>query len=160
MVNYVPEFEKSHACGTTVGGNVAAGDVGDIFPFLEAPLGMSKFFNPTIYAHRAHPLGEVVMWRWEPMDATDTEILLHSPNEHLSYTNSIVDGVGFQCFILILERNSGDHIQLTALTERWWDTTNTLHFSTFEATITPLAFAIITSVRVGGYALPYDPYIV
>lgn len=47
-------------------------------------------------------------------------------------------------------------MQLTALTERWWDTTNTFHFGFGEATLTPLDFAAITGIRVGGNPIPFD----
>ncbi|KAI8530379.1 hypothetical protein RHMOL_Rhmol11G0053600 [Rhododendron molle] len=49
---------------------------------------------------------------------------------------------------------------MTALAERWWDTTNTFHLRFGEMTVTPLDFAAITGLRVGGELIPYDPSIV
>ncbi|KAI8530045.1 hypothetical protein RHMOL_Rhmol11G0024000 [Rhododendron molle] len=48
---------------------------------------------------------------------------------------------------------------MTALAERWWDTTNTFHFRFGEMTVTPLDFAAITGLRVGGEPIPFDPSI-
>ncbi|KAL6997648.1 hypothetical protein U1Q18_007775 [Sarracenia purpurea var. burkii] len=42
---------------------------------------------------------------------------------------------------------------MTVLAERWWEITNTFHFTTFEATLTPL----ITGIRVGGDSISFDP---
>lgn len=39
---------------------------------------------------------------------------------------------------------------LTALAGRWQDTSNTFHFPIGEMTVTPLDFAAITGLRVGG----------
>ncbi|KAL7199812.1 hypothetical protein ACSBR2_022002 [Camellia fascicularis] len=47
---------------------------------------------------------------------------------------------------------------LGALVERWWDTTNSFHFSTMgEMTMTPYDFAMITGIGVGGDPIPLDP---
>ena len=44
-----------------------------------------------------------------------------------------------------------------ALVERWWDTTNSFHFSAAEdMTMTPFDFAVLTGLDVGGWAIPYD----
>ncbi|KAI8572049.1 hypothetical protein RHMOL_Rhmol01G0168100 [Rhododendron molle] len=48
---------------------------------------------------------------------------------------------------------------MTALAERWWDTTNTFHFRFGEMTVTPLDFAAITELRVGGEPIPFNPSI-
>ncbi|KAL7175238.1 hypothetical protein ACSBR2_028943 [Camellia fascicularis] len=41
---------------------------------------------------------------------------------------------------------------LGALVERWWDTTNSFHFSaTREMTMTPYDFAMLTGVEIGGH---------
>ena len=43
------------------------------------------------------------------------------------------------------------------LVERWWDTTNSFHFSaTGDMTMTPFDFAVLTGLDVGGWAIPYD----
>ncbi|KAH7842845.1 hypothetical protein Vadar_009733 [Vaccinium darrowii] len=49
-----------------------------------------------------------------------------------------------------------DHAVVTALAERWRDSTNTLHLQFGEATMTPLDFSAITGLRVGGEPLPFD----
>ncbi|KAI8568017.1 hypothetical protein RHMOL_Rhmol02G0165900 [Rhododendron molle] len=49
-----------------------------------------------------------------------------------------------------------DRAVLTALTERWWDTTNTFHFRFREMTVTLIDFTAITGLRVGGEPIPYD----
>ena len=44
-----------------------------------------------------------------------------------------------------------------ALVERWWDTTNSFHFSSArDMTMTPFDFAVLTGLDVGGWAIPYD----
>ncbi|KAL7193469.1 hypothetical protein ACSBR2_025140 [Camellia fascicularis] len=46
---------------------------------------------------------------------------------------------------------------LAALVERWWDTTNSFHFSaTGDLTMTPLDFAVLTGLDIGGWPIPYD----
>ncbi len=45
---------------------------------------------------------------------------------------------------------------MRALAERWWDSTNTFHLKFGEMTITPLDFAAITGLRVGGDPIPFD----
>lgn len=45
---------------------------------------------------------------------------------------------------------------MVALVERWHDTTNTFHFPVGEMTVTPLDFAAITSLRIGGDPIPFD----
>ena len=67
-----------------------------------------------------------------------------------------MDQSGFQHFIPTLAETHNDHAQLVALAERWWDTTNTFHLPFGEATLTPLDFAAITGIRVGGDPLPLD----
>lgn len=68
----------------------------------------------------------------------------------------LVDDTGFKGFIQLLGKTSNDRMQLTALAERWWDTTNTFHLPFAEATLTPLDFAAITGIRVGGNPIPFD----
>ncbi|GMP77694.1 hypothetical protein CsSME_00033876 [Camellia sinensis var. sinensis] len=46
---------------------------------------------------------------------------------------------------------------MAALVERWWDTTNSFHFSaTGDMTMTPFDFAVLTGLDVGGWSIPYD----
>ena len=44
-----------------------------------------------------------------------------------------------------------------ALVERWWDTTNSFHFSaTRDMTMTPYDFSMLTTLDVVGRPIPYD----
>ncbi|KAL7205284.1 hypothetical protein ACSBR2_018261 [Camellia fascicularis] len=46
---------------------------------------------------------------------------------------------------------------LGALVERWWDTTNSFHFSIAgDMKMTPYNFAILIGIEVGGRLIPYD----
>lgn len=68
----------------------------------------------------------------------------------------MVDKAGFGQFIPPLTQAKNDHTVLTALVERWHDTSNTFHFSVGELTVTPLDFAATTDLRVGGEPIPFD----
>lgn len=63
---------------------------------------------------------------------------------------------GFEPFIETQTKTMRDHAVVTALAERWRDSTNTLHLQFGEATMTPLDFSAITGLRVGGEPLPFD----
>ncbi|GMP88136.1 hypothetical protein CsSME_00040221 [Camellia sinensis var. sinensis] len=57
----------------------------------------------------------------------------------------------------ILSRLTASRPLLGALVERWWDTTDSFHFSTVgEITMTPFDFSMLTSIGVGGHPIPYD----
>ncbi|XP_058202936.1 protein MAIN-LIKE 1-like [Rhododendron vialii] len=74
-----------------------------------------------------------------------------------SVVQGLVDAAGFGTFVQVLTtpiRNN--HALLTALVERWWDTTNTFHLPHGEMTIMPLDFAAITGLRVGDDPIPFD----
>ena len=44
-----------------------------------------------------------------------------------------------------------------ALVERWWDTTNSFHFSaTRDMTMTPYDFSMLTGLDVAGRPVPFD----
>ncbi|KAI8560016.1 hypothetical protein RHMOL_Rhmol04G0221900 [Rhododendron molle] len=73
---------------------------------------------------------------------------------------ALVEAAGFGPFIQLLTMVRIDRAVLTALTERWWDTTNTFHFWFGEMSNTPLDFAAITGLRVRGDPIPYDLSIV
>ncbi|KAI8550575.1 hypothetical protein RHMOL_Rhmol06G0117800 [Rhododendron molle] len=68
----------------------------------------------------------------------------------------LVDAAGFGEFIRTLTRSRIDHAVLVALAERWKDTTNTFHLPPGEMTVTPIDFAVITGLRVGGEPIPFD----
>lgn len=142
-------------------------------------------FDPAQYEPAVLQYEPIGLKLYNPGDvAYEPEVVLREPNKHLSVynretksyvrgyggsgnvkefynalppeTKKLVDGTGFKGFIDILGETSNDHVQLTALAERWCDTTNTLHLSFGEATLTPLDFAAITGIRVGGKLIPYD----
>ncbi|KAI8538418.1 hypothetical protein RHMOL_Rhmol09G0101600 [Rhododendron molle] len=68
----------------------------------------------------------------------------------------LVDAAGFGPFIQTLTAVKSDHALLTALAERWWDTSNSFHFPLGEMIVTPADFAAITGLRVGGDPIPFD----
>ncbi|KAI8021479.1 Protein MAIN-LIKE 2, partial [Camellia lanceoleosa] len=69
----------------------------------------------------------------------------------------LVDRAGFGAFCVGLSRCPASRTLLAALVERWWDTTNSFHFSTTgDMTMTPLDFAILTGLDIGGWPIPYD----
>lgn len=57
-----------------------------------------------------------------------------------------MQSTGFAQFVELAGETTNVHVQLTALTERWWDTTNAFHFGFGEATLTPLDFAAIIGI--------------
>lgn len=69
----------------------------------------------------------------------------------------IVDEARFGLFCMGLSRLIASRPLLSALVERWWDTTNSFHFSVAgDMTMTPYDFAILTDIEVGGRPIPYD----
>ncbi|KAL7207918.1 hypothetical protein ACSBR1_029798 [Camellia fascicularis] len=66
-------------------------------------------------------------------------------------------GSGFGLFCSGLSRLLASQALLEALVERWWETTNSFHFSsTGEMTMTPYDFSMITGLRVRGDLIPFD----
>ncbi|KAL7160822.1 hypothetical protein ACSBR2_041464 [Camellia fascicularis] len=69
----------------------------------------------------------------------------------------IINEVGFGLFCMGLSRHIASRPLLDALVERWWDTTNSFHFSiTEEMTMTSYDFTILRGVEVEGNPIPYD----
>ena len=69
----------------------------------------------------------------------------------------LVDLAGFGPFCTGLSRCPARRTLMAALVERWWDTTNSFHFSaTGDMTMTPFDFAVLTGLDVGGWSIPYD----
>ncbi|KAI8572764.1 hypothetical protein RHMOL_Rhmol01G0225600 [Rhododendron molle] len=68
----------------------------------------------------------------------------------------IVREAGFGEFVGILMRASNDHQLVRALAKRWWDMTNSFHFTFSEMTVTPLDFSAITGLRVEDDPIPYN----
>ncbi|KAL7163336.1 hypothetical protein ACSBR2_039434 [Camellia fascicularis] len=62
----------------------------------------------------------------------------------------IVDEAGFSLFCSRLSRLIANRPLLRALVERWWDTTDSFHFSsTGEMMMTPYDFSMLTGLEVG-----------
>ncbi|KAF5932590.1 hypothetical protein HYC85_028761 [Camellia sinensis] len=69
----------------------------------------------------------------------------------------IVDRAGFGTFCRGLSRLSTCRPLLAALAERWWDTTDSFHFSAAgDMTMTPHDFSMLTGIGVGGDPIPFD----
>ncbi|KAF5933055.1 hypothetical protein HYC85_029226 [Camellia sinensis] len=69
----------------------------------------------------------------------------------------IVDRGSFGTFCRGLSRLSTCRPLLAALAERWWDTTDSFHFSTAgDMTMTPYDFSMLTGIGVGGDPIPFD----
>lgn len=69
----------------------------------------------------------------------------------------IIDEANFGLFFIGLSCHLVSRPLIGALVERWWDTTNSFHFSTTgEMTMTPYDFAMLTGVEVGGNSIPYN----
>ncbi|XP_028074674.1 protein MAIN-LIKE 2-like isoform X2 [Camellia sinensis] len=69
----------------------------------------------------------------------------------------LVDEAGFGPFCTGLSCLAASRTLLGALVERWWDTTNSFHFSaTGDMTMTPYDFAMLTGLDAGGQSIPYD----
>ncbi|GMQ06354.1 hypothetical protein CsSME_00050982 [Camellia sinensis var. sinensis] len=69
----------------------------------------------------------------------------------------IVDKTGFGLFCSSLTGVITSHPPLSALVERWWDTTNSFHCPTSgEMTMAPYDFTMITGLGVRGDLIPFD----
>ncbi|KAL7179334.1 hypothetical protein ACSBR1_042677 [Camellia fascicularis] len=113
------------------------------------------------------------------------DALLREPYSHLSYSTSegdshscrgygavtagdwyyelplevcdLVDEASFGLFCTGLSRHMASQALLRALVERWWDTTNSFHFSSIgEMIMTPYDFSMITGLGAGGDPIPFD----
>ncbi|KAL7200016.1 hypothetical protein ACSBR2_022178 [Camellia fascicularis] len=71
--------------------------------------------------------------------------------------HELVDEVGFGLFCTELSCHIASRALLGALVERWWDTTNSFHFSSIgDMTMTPYDFSMITGLGVGGDPILFD----
>ncbi|KAI8029683.1 Protein MAIN-LIKE 2, partial [Camellia lanceoleosa] len=69
----------------------------------------------------------------------------------------IVDQANFGAFCRGLSRLTTSRPLLAALAERWWDTTDSFHFSaTGDMTMTPYDFSMLTGIGIGGDPIPFD----
>ncbi|KAF5934510.1 hypothetical protein HYC85_030681 [Camellia sinensis] len=164
------------------GGFPGAGD--DFDPMTLPP--RTRPFIPGRYNRPAHVLPRAVVRHFTSFDErAPGDLLLREPEHHLSYearevgsrsvrgygstaardwyaelpegVRDLVDLVGFGPFCVGLSRCSARRTLMAALVERWWDTTNSFHFSaTGDMTMTPLDFAVLTGLDIGGWPIPYD----
>ncbi|KAI7985422.1 Protein MAINTENANCE OF MERISTEMS, partial [Camellia lanceoleosa] len=69
----------------------------------------------------------------------------------------LVDQAGFGLFCTGISRYPTSRTLTGALVERWWDTTNSFHFSaTGDMTMTPFDFVVLTGLDMEGWPIPYD----
>ncbi|KAL7250488.1 hypothetical protein ACSBR1_012491 [Camellia fascicularis] len=73
--------------------------------------------------------------------------------------HTCVNAVGFGPFYSGLIQMRAEPLLYGALVERWWDTTDSFHFSSIgELTLTPYDFSMLTGLRVGvGSTISFDP---
>ncbi|XP_028106146.1 protein MAINTENANCE OF MERISTEMS-like [Camellia sinensis] len=164
------------------GGPPGAGDDPDI---MALPPRVRPFI-PERYNPPTHVLPQAVFYYFTDFDdRAPGDLLLREPESHLShearevtsriareygsvaarewYTElpeavwDLVDLVGFRPFYSGISRCLASRTLMGALVERWWDTTNSFHFSaTGDMTMTPFDFAVLTGLDMGGWAIPYD----
>ncbi|KAI8001417.1 Protein MAIN-LIKE 2, partial [Camellia lanceoleosa] len=158
---------------------------GDDFDVMTLPPRVRPFI-PERYAPPAHVLPRAIFRHFTDFsDRAPRDLLLREPEHHLSYearevgsrtvrgygsttarewyaelpeaVRDLVDLAGFEAFCVGLSHCPAKRTLLAALVERWWDTTNSFHFSaTEDLTMTPLDFAVLTGVDIGGWPIPYD----
>ncbi|KAK9270204.1 hypothetical protein L1049_025780 [Liquidambar formosana] len=68
---------------------------------------------------------------------------------------SHVEKASFGPFLDSLWNDQCDRQVLLALSELWWDTTNTFHFGFGEMTLTPKDFTMITGLSIKGKSLEF-----
>ncbi|KAL7175893.1 hypothetical protein ACSBR2_029466 [Camellia fascicularis] len=126
-------------------------------------------FDPTTYHPPTHMMALRGMMCFDDfVDGMVEDTLLREPDSHLSYDTTeyhelparvceLVDEAGFGLFYTRLLQHMASRALLGALVERWWDTTNSFHFSsTGEMTMTPYDFSMIIGLGVGGDPIPFD----
>ncbi|KAF5934658.1 hypothetical protein HYC85_030829 [Camellia sinensis] len=152
----------------------------ELLPLSERP------FDPATYRPAIHVLPPDGLRQFRSFEwYVAPELLLREPTSHLSFGTSeegshtirgygntgarewygelpdavrrIVDRAGFGAFCRELSRLSTCRPLLAALAERWWDTTDSFHFSAAgNMTMTPYDFSMLTGVGVGGDPIPFD----
>ncbi|GMP26726.1 hypothetical protein CsSME_00003045 [Camellia sinensis var. sinensis] len=144
---------------------------GDDFDPMTLPL-RTRPFIPERYRPAAHVLPRAVFRHFTSFDErAPVDLLLREPEQHLSHearegSSRSVRGYGSTAardWYAELPEGVRDLVDLAgrtlmaALVERWWDTTNSFHFSaTGDMTMTPFDFAVLTGLDVGGWSIPYD----
>ncbi|KAF5932180.1 hypothetical protein HYC85_028351 [Camellia sinensis] len=143
-------------------------------------------FDPETYRPAVHEMLPDGLRQFRSFDRhVPPELLLREPTSHLSFGASegdshtirgygntvardwylelpdavrdIVDEAGFGIFCRGLSRLTTCRPLLAALVERWWDTTNSFHFSVAgDMTMTPYDFSMLTGIGVRGDLIPFD----
>ncbi|KAF5934228.1 hypothetical protein HYC85_030399 [Camellia sinensis] len=164
------------------GGSLGAGGEPDIMSLHPRV----RPFIPERYDPLAHILPRAIFYHFTDFDErAPGDLLLRKPEYHLSHearevtsrtvrgygstaardwyaelseaVRDLVDLVGFGPFCTGLSRCPARRTLMAALVERWWDTTNSFHFSaTGDLTMTPFDFAVLTGLDVGGWPILYD----
>lgn len=62
---------------------------------------------------------------------------------------AIIDGAGFMSNIFSIVMPNSDQCIVTAMIERWWDTTHTFQLPYVEISFTPLDFAMLSGIPIG-----------
>ncbi|GMP59213.1 hypothetical protein CsSME_00022583 [Camellia sinensis var. sinensis] len=143
-------------------------------------------FDPERYNPPEHVLPPITFYHFTDFRRrASMDLLLREPASHLSYqarevsshstrgyglilarewyvelpdiVRHIVDEAGFGPFCTGLSRYPASRTLIGALVERWWDTTNSFHFSaTGDMTMTLFDFAMLIGLDVAGRPVPYD----
>ncbi|KAL7247091.1 hypothetical protein ACSBR2_002077 [Camellia fascicularis] len=131
--------------GAILGEEIEVEDV--LPPILESdlPSFADRPFDMAIYQPRTHALTLGSILRFEGLLlGIGEDIVLREPAEHLFADASMM---------------RANPLLHRALVERWWDTTDSFHFSSIgELTLTPYDFSLLTGLQVGvGGPIPFDP---
>ncbi|KAF5932472.1 hypothetical protein HYC85_028643 [Camellia sinensis] len=143
-------------------------------------------FDPETYRPAVHEMLPDGLRQFRSFDRhVPPELLLREPTSHLSFGASegdshtirgygntgardwylelpdavrdIIDEAGLGIFCRGLSRLTTCRPLLAALAERWWDTTDSFHFSVAgDMTMTPYDFSMLTGIGVGGDPIPFD----
>ncbi|KAL7214675.1 hypothetical protein ACSBR1_026959 [Camellia fascicularis] len=142
---------------TSLGANMEVEEAA-LLPLAEKP------FNAATYQPRTHvpPPGSIFRFKGF-IPGLDEDTLLREPMEHIStdasMVRTLVDAAGFGPFCSRLIQMKAESWLYGALVERWWDTTDSFHFSsTREMTLTLYDFLMLTGLRVEvGGPVPFNP---
>ncbi|XP_026429233.1 uncharacterized protein LOC113325242 [Papaver somniferum] len=74
---------------------------------------------------------------------------LYNAVSRFPHARKLVEDSGFSSFFKVHYPKPQDNCLTTGIFERWWHTTNTFHFSSFEIGFTPLEFTQITGILIG-----------
>ncbi|KAL7194986.1 hypothetical protein ACSBR1_035241 [Camellia fascicularis] len=154
----VPIPDTAIGIGAALGTDMEVEDASALPPLIDRP------FDAATYRPRTHvPLPGGIL-RFEGLiPGMEEDILLREPIEHLSTDAStpggLVDTDPYPTPGAGLIQMKAESLLYGALVEKWWDTTDSFHFSSIgELTLTPYNFLMLTGLRVGvSSPIPYDP---